>query len=94
MGNQKLNEEEVRGMLRDLELWQLDDGKLYREFRFDDFVTAFGFMARVALVAETMSHHPEWCNVYNQVRIHLSTHDVGGISDKDFVLARAIDALV
>ncbi|HEV8434187.1 MAG TPA: 4a-hydroxytetrahydrobiopterin dehydratase [Thermoanaerobaculia bacterium] len=73
--------------------WQVQDGNLVREFRFANFVDAFGFMTFVALVAERMNHHPDWSNVYNTVRIRLSTHDAGGITDKDFGLASAISDL-
>ena len=73
--------------------WAIVEGKLERELRFADFQSAFGFMAAVALAAEKMNHHPEWFNVYNRVRIQLTTHDVGGISDNDFELASTIDAL-
>ena len=65
-----------------------------REFRFKDFAQAWGFMSRVALLAEKQDHHPEWSNVYNKVSITLTTHDAGGLSDRDIKLARAIDALV
>ena len=68
--------------------WSIEDGKLHREFSFPDFVTAFAFMAKVALLAERASHHPEWFNVYNKVVVDLTTHDAGGISRKDFDLAR------
>lgn len=75
--------------------WQQSaDGKLVREFEFKDFVEAFGFMARVALIAEAMNHHPEWSNVYNRVHISLVTHDAGGISDKDILLAQRLNALL
>lgn len=74
--------------------WALRDGKLHRECRFADFVEAFGFMSRVALLAERMDHHPEWSNVYNRVVIDLTTHDAGGISERDFALAADIDALL
>lgn len=94
MALRKLTDEEVQEGLEELVHWRLDEGKLYRELRFDDFVAAFGFMARAALVAERMNHHPEWFNVYNQVRIHLATHDVGGISERDFELAKALDRLI
>jgi 4a-hydroxytetrahydrobiopterin dehydratase len=73
--------------------WSLRADKLHRELAFADFVQAFGFMARVALVAERMNHHPEWSNVYNRVVIDLTTHDAGGISELDFQLASHIDAL-
>lgn len=79
--------------LEGLSHWSLDDGKLFRELRFADFNEAFGFMTRVALVAEKLDHHPEWSNVYATVRIHLTTHDAGGISELDLEVARAIDAL-
>ena len=71
------------------------DGKsIRRSFRFRDFNEAWGFMTRVALLAERMDHHPNWSNVWNTVDIALSTHDVGGLSDKDIALAKAIDALL
>ncbi|HRD53967.1 MAG TPA: 4a-hydroxytetrahydrobiopterin dehydratase [Flavobacteriales bacterium] len=74
--------------------WTEQEGKLCRSFRFADFSEAFGFMARVALVAEKMNHHPEWTNVWNSVEIRLSTHDAGGsITEKDRRLAAAIDAI-
>ena len=73
--------------------WQICQGKLNKEFCFDDFVAAFGFMTRVALVAEAMNHHPEWFNVYSKVRVDLATHDAGGITALDFALAGRIEAL-
>ncbi len=71
--------------------WSLNEDKLHREFQFRDFVTAFGFMTQVALIAERMNHHPEWFNVYRTVTVDLTTHDAGGISRKDFELASAMD---
>ncbi|MEM6708521.1 MAG: 4a-hydroxytetrahydrobiopterin dehydratase [Pseudomonadota bacterium] len=71
--------------------WSLTDGKLQRTFRFTDFAAAWGFMSQCALIAERMNHHPEWFNVYNQVRVDLTTHDAGGISGLDFELASAMD---
>ena len=94
MATPKLSPDEVRDRLQTLEHWSLQDGKLHREIAFDDFIQAFGFMARVALVAETMAHHPDWSNVYNRVTIDLTTHDAGGISQKDFDLATKIDHLI
>lgn len=73
--------------------WSVQNGKLHKTFRFRDFSEAFGFMTRVALVAETLDHHPEWLNVYNSVRVDLSTHDAGGISELDFALAGHIEAI-
>jgi 4a-hydroxytetrahydrobiopterin dehydratase len=68
-----------------------DRKSIHREFRFADFSEAWGFMNRVALLAESQNHHPEWSNVWNTVRITLSTHDAGGLTDKDVTLAKAID---
>lgn len=73
--------------------WAVAGGKLHKVFGFPDFVAAFGFMSSAALVAESMNHHPEWCNVYNRVTVDLSTHDAGGITELDFTLARRMDAL-
>ena len=90
----KLTETQVSEAVSSLAGWELLDGKLHREFQFRNFIEAFGFMSRVALVAEKMNHHPEWFNVWNTVRIDLSTHDVGGLSSRDVELAKAISALV
>ena len=88
-----LTDEEIAGRLAGRTGWEVVDGKLHRELRFDDFVAAFGFMASVAIVAEKLDHHPEWANVYNRVTVDLTTHDAGGITDLDFELAARIDAL-
>lgn len=93
MATLKLGEDEVSDRLRRLDGWALAGGKLHREYRFADFVEAFGFMTSAALVAEAMNHHPEWFNVYSTVRIDLTTHDAGGISAKDFALAERLEAL-
>jgi 4a-hydroxytetrahydrobiopterin dehydratase len=93
MSIQPLDETALRAGLTELPGWQLRDGKLHREFVFDDFVGAFGFMARAALVAERMNHHPEWFNVYKRVRVDLTTHEAGGISQRDLELAAAMDRL-
>lgn len=89
----RLRESEIQRRLAEAPAWQLQNSFLAREFRFANFVEAFAFMTSVALVAERMNHHPDWSNVYNTVKIRLSTHDVGGISDKDFDLASAISGL-
>lgn len=89
----RLTDAELTDALAELSGWTQGEGKLHREYRFPDFVTAFGFMAKVALVAERMNHHPEWENVYGTVRVHLTTHDAGGITRRDLELARAMDAL-
>lgn len=89
----KLDEGALRDALAGLPGWTLADGKLHREFRFTDFVGAFGFMSRAALVAEKMDHHPEWSNVWNRVVVDLVTHDAGGVTELDLELARRMDAL-
>ena len=89
----RLTDPEIQDRLRQHPDWTLAAGKLHRALVFPDFVGAFGFMTRVALVAEAMAHHPEWTNVYNRVTIDLTTHDAGGISERDFALAAKIDAL-
>ncbi len=71
-----------------------DRDAIARDFKFRDFSAAWGFMARVALLAEQRDHHPEWSNVYNRVSITLTTHDAGGLSERDVALAQAIDAIV
>lgn len=76
--------------------WRLAEGRdaITRTFRFADFSEAFGFMARVAMLAEKHDHHPEWSNVWNRVEILLATHDAGGLSARDVALAQAIDGLL
>ncbi|WP_114964844.1 4a-hydroxytetrahydrobiopterin dehydratase [Alkalilacustris brevis] len=75
--------------------WEMAENRdaITRSFVFDDFVSAFGFMARVALIAEKLDHHPEWTNVYRKVDVTLTTHDAGGLSALDVRLAQAMDAL-
>ena len=85
---------EIEQLEQQLPGWSLVDGKLHRELVFSDFNAAFGFMTRVALIAEAMGHHPEWCNVWNRVVIDLTTHDTGGLSNLDQQLAQRINALV
>lgn len=78
-----------------LPAWKTLDERdaIARTFKFPDFSAAFAFMTRVAMVAEKMDHHPEWTNVYNRVAVTLSTHDAGGLTDKDVALAQAMDRL-
>ncbi len=73
------------------EPWAIKNGKLNKLFKFSSFVDAFAFMTRVALHAEKANHHPEWSNVYNKVEIDLTTHEVDGLSERDFELARTIE---
>ena len=90
----KLEVKEIEKHLGDkLTSWKLDSDKLMREFKFKDLIEAFGFMSKVALLAQQANHHPEWSNVYNKVRIHLTTHDAGGITQKDVDLALQIENL-
>lgn len=92
----QLNDEERTAALADLPEWSLraDGLAIERTFLFKDFSEAFGFMARAALLAEVQDHHPEWFNVYNRVQVTLTTHDAGGLSQRDVKMATAMDALV
>jgi 4a-hydroxytetrahydrobiopterin dehydratase len=89
----RLEETEIRRRMGSLPGWRLEGDALHRELRFPDFVTAFGFMTSVALIAERMNHHPEWSNVYGTVTIRLTTHDAGGVSERDFALAAEVSRL-
>ncbi len=93
MATEKLVPEAIEVRLGRLDGWTLKNGKLHKDYVFESFVRAFSFMSGVAIVAESMNHHPEWFNVYNRVTIDLTTHDAGGISVKDFELAAKADAL-
>ena len=91
----------LRSEARDEELvtlsgWKLVEGReaIAKRFTFRDFSEAFGWMTRVALVAETMDHHPEWTNIYRTVEVTLATHDAGGLTELDVRMARAMDALI
>lgn len=76
-------------------MWKEENNRLTKTFKFHDFKDAFGFMTKVALIAEKMEHHPDWSNVYNSVTIELSTHDAGNVvTEKDRKLAQAIDQLI
>ena len=90
----KLTSTQQAALLPSLSHWRFDaerGGLIAREFVFQDFAQAFGFMSQIALIAERRNHHPEWFNVYNRVQVTLTTHDVGGLSMKDIELARAMD---
>lgn len=91
---EKLDPSEVDRELARLQGWSLDDGKLFKKYEFKDFKEAFAFMGRVAEAAEEQDHHPDWCNVYKTVTVHLSTHDAGGLTERDFRLAHAMEAAV
>jgi 4a-hydroxytetrahydrobiopterin dehydratase len=92
---QKLTADARRAALGELSGWSEVPGRdaIARTFTFRDFNEAFGFMARVALVAEKSDHHPEWRNVYKTVEVTLATHDAGGVTEKDIALAKAMDAI-
>ena len=89
----KLSESEIATFLQEATGWVVENGKLHREYVFPDFIHAFGFMATAAIGIEKKNHHPEWFNVYNRVRVYLTTHDSGGITSKDVDLAHTLDAL-
>ena len=93
MARQKLDAQAVADTLKGLDGWELEQGgaAIRREFTFKNFNEAFGFMTRAALAAEKMDHHPEWSNVYNRVDIVLTTHDAGGVTERDRDMARFID---
>lgn len=89
----RISSEELRSALAGLPGWELAGEKLHREYRFPDFIHAFGFMATAAVMIEALGHHPEWSNVYNRVTVDLTTHDAGGITAKDLELARKLEAI-
>jgi 4a-hydroxytetrahydrobiopterin dehydratase len=93
MQAKKLSEGEIKESMNLAKGWSLVNGKLHRAFECKDFVAAFGNMTRVALVAESMNHHPEWSNVWNKVVIDLNTHSVAGLSNLDFALAVKINEI-
>ncbi len=89
----RLSDEQIKTELKELSGWSVVNGKLHKDYVFDDFVEAFGFMTRAAIHIEKMNHHPEWFNVYNKISIDLVTHDAGGITQNDIVLARTLNLL-
>ena len=90
----KLSLEEINAGLNKLNGWSYKDNYIDKNFVFEDFNEAFGFMSRIALLSEKLQHHPDWSNVYNKVNIRLSTHDAGGITELDITMAAKIDAYV
>lgn len=87
----KLDSQQLEDAARDLSLWRVDADAVFRELVFPDFKHAFAFMTEVAGEADRADHHPDWSNVYNKVSVLLSTHDAGGVTDKDISLARYVD---
>ena len=90
----KLSESSIEEKLKNLPGWSIKKDKLHKEFQFNDFNQAFGFMTRAAMEIEKMNHHPEWFNVYNRITVELTTHDAGGITDNDVNLARILNSLI
>ena len=90
---EKLEGKRLNERLAALDGWTLRDGKLHRELKFSNFTMAFGFMTSAAIEAEKMNHHPEWFNVYNKVVVDLTTHEAGGITERDFALAERMNEL-
>jgi 4a-hydroxytetrahydrobiopterin dehydratase len=88
-----LKKNDLKEVLKTLPGWKIVKGKLRKEYEFDSFTRAFSFMTAVAITAESMNHHPEWFNVYNKVRVELVTHDLGGISTFDVILASKMERL-
>jgi len=89
----KLTQAEIAAALVKLPGWKVVKAKLHREYKFPDFIHAFGFMATCATAIQAMDHHPEWFNVYGTVKIDLSTHDAGGITQKDIELAKLLESV-
>ncbi len=94
MGLSQLPHEQIEKELKSLQGWAVVEGKLHKEFEFDDFNQAFDFMTRAATHIEKMNHHPEWFNVYNKLTIDLMTHDAGGITENDINLAKTLNSLL
>jgi 4a-hydroxytetrahydrobiopterin dehydratase len=90
----KLSQTDIDQELKSLPGWSVVNEKLHKEFQFDSFNQAFGFMTRAAMEIEKMNHHPEWFNVYNKITVDLTTHDAGGITKNDINLARILNSLV
>ena len=90
---QKLPDTEITAALAGLSGWSYKGGKLHREFKFENFVQAWGFMSSCALVAESMNHHPDWSNVWNRVTVELMTHDAGGVTKNDLDLAKRMNEI-
>jgi len=89
----KLTQEDIDEKLKNLPGWSVVNEKLHKEFLFDSFNQAFGFMTRAAMEIEKMNHHPEWFNVYNKITVELTTHDAGGITENDINLAGILNSL-
>ena len=89
----KATDEEIQGFIGQFSSWSIENNKLHCEYVFGSFVQAFGFMTEVALIAERTDHHPEWFNVYKKVVVDLATHEAGGITKRDFNLAKSMEEI-
>ena len=89
----KTSEQDLQNFLEENVSWSLKEEKLHQTFVFKNFIEAFGFMTQVALIAERSDHHPEWFNVYKTVTVDLTTHEANGITERDFLLAKAMDKI-
>ena len=89
-----IEKNQLNNFLKKNPSWMIDNKAIKKEFKFDNFVDAFGFISKVALLSEKMDHHPNWQNTYNKVKIELTTHDKGGITINDINLAESIDKLI
>tara|TARA_Y100001968_G_scaffold217301_1_gene200010 strand:+ start:62 stop:349 length:288 start_codon:yes stop_codon:yes gene_type:complete len=89
-----LDKNQLENFLEKNPSWIIDNKTINKEFKFDNFIDAFGFISKVALLSEKMDHHPDWQNTYNKVNINLTTHDKGGITINDITLAESIDKLI
>lgn len=89
----KATDEEIQGFIGQFSSWSIENNKLHCEYVFGDFVQAFGFMTEVALIAERTDHHPEWFNVHKKVIVDLATHEAGGITERDFNLAKSMEEI-
>lgn len=89
----RLSHHDIKDELKNLPGWSIINEKLHKEFQFNSFNQAFGFMTRAAMEIEKMNHHPEWFNVYNRIIVELTTHDAGGITKNDVNLAKILDSL-
>ena len=89
----RLSSEKISEELKNLPGWTIKEEKLHKDFEFEDFNQAFGFMTRAAMNIEKMNHHPEWFNVYNRITVDLTTHDAGGITENDIELAKILNSL-
>ncbi|MFP6806218.1 MAG: 4a-hydroxytetrahydrobiopterin dehydratase [Pseudomonadales bacterium] len=89
----KASDEEIQDFIAQFSSWSNENNKLHREYVFGSFVQAFGFMTEVALIAERTDHHPEWFNVYKKVIVDLTTHEAGGITERDFNLAKNMEEI-